>query len=105
MIINIPLQIDEATFEQKVKDDYAESVKQLLLTQVEKVLAERDNRYYLNKKDYKYGLETIINERIDIFINEHKDEIIEAAAKELAKRLSRTKKAKEALDEVISCEK
>lgn len=23
MIINIPLQIDEATFEQKVRDDYA----------------------------------------------------------------------------------
>ena len=38
MIINIPLQIDEATFEQKVRDDYAESVKQLLLAKVDQVL-------------------------------------------------------------------
>ena len=98
MIINIPLQIDEAAFEQKVRDDYADSVKKMLFAQVEKVLEEADDRYWSRDKDPKRGLCMIINDRLDIFIKEHRDEIIEAAADNLAKRLARTKKAKEILD-------
>ena len=100
MIINIPLQIDEATFEQKVRDDYADSVKQMLLAQVEKVLEEADDRYWSKTKDPKRGLYMIITDRLDIFIKEHSDEIIEAAADNLAKRLARTKKGKEILEDI-----
>lgn len=100
MIINIPLQIDEATFEEKVRDDYANSVKQLLLAKVDQVLKENDNRYYRMDRDPKVGLESMIYRRLDIFIEEHKNEIIEAAADNLGKRLARTKKAKEILEEM-----
>lgn len=98
MIINIPIQIDEATFEQKVRDDYAESVKQLLLAKVDQVLKERDNRYYRSERDPKVGLESMIYESLDIYMNECKDEIIEMAAHKLAERLARTKKAKAILE-------
>ncbi len=98
MIINIPIQIDEATFEQKVRDDYAESVKQLLLAKVDQVLKERDNRYYKSERDPKIGLENMIYESLDIHMQKHKDEIIEMAADKLAERLARTKKAKAILE-------
>ena len=98
MIINIPLQIDEATFEQKVKDDYAENVRQLLLAKVDQVLKERDNRYYRMERDPKVGLETMIYEVLNAYMEECKDEIIEMAADKLAERLARTKKAKAILE-------
>jgi len=100
MIINIPLQIDEATFEQKVRDDYSENVKQLLLAKVDQVLKEYDNRYYTQSKSWKNGLEYIITQNIAIFIDDHKDEIIEMAADKLADRLARTKKAKAILEDI-----
>ncbi len=98
MIINIPLQIDEVTFEQKVKEDYAKSVKELLLNKVDEVLAERDGRYYTQSRSWKKGMENIITQEIDIFMNDHKDEIVEMAADKLAERLARTKKAKAILE-------
>lgn len=98
MIINIPLQIDEATFEQKVREDYAKNVKELLLNKVDEVLKEYDNRYYTQSRSWKNGMEYIITQEIDIFINDHKDEIVEMAADKLAERLARTKKAKAILD-------
>lgn len=98
MIINIPLQIDEATFEEKVREDYAENVKQLLLAKVDKVLEDYDNRYYATSKSWKNGLEYMITQEIDIFIKDHKDEIVEMAADKLAERLARTKKAKSILE-------
>lgn len=99
MIINIPLQIDEAAFEQKVNDDYTDKVEQLLLQQVEKVLKDHDDRYYGSTRDPKLGLSNIVYNRIDNFLKEHKEEIIEAASGKLAERLSKTKKAKELLNE------
>ena len=98
MIINIPLQIDEATFEQKVRDDYAKSVRELLLAKVEQVLEEHDNRYYMSRKDSKIGLEKMMTDELDIFLENNRDEIIEIAAGKLAERLARTKKAKAILE-------
>ena len=98
MIINIPLQIDEATFEEKVKEDYAKSVKELLLNKVDEVLKENDNSYYTQSRSWKNGLEYIINQEMDIFMRKHKDEIVEMAADKLAERLARTKKAKAILE-------
>ena len=99
MIINVPLQINEAAFEQKVNDDYANKVEQLLLAKVEQVLKEADNRYYRNDRDPKIGLSVIIHRHIDDFLKEHKDEIINEASDKLSERLARTKKAKEILEE------
>ena len=90
MIINIPLQIDEATFEQKVREDYSENVKQLLLAKVDQILKERDNRYYRSGRDPKVGLENMVYESLDIYMNNHKDEIIEMAADKLAERLAKS---------------
>ena len=102
MIINVPLQIDEAAFEQKVNDDYANKVEQLLLAKVEQVLKEADDRYYRNDRDPKVGLSVIINRRVDGFMQDHKDEIVEMAAIELAKKLARTKRGKEILEEAAN---
>lgn len=98
MIINVPLQIDEAVFEQKVNDDYMNKVEQLLLKEVEQVLKNHDTRYYGSARDPKLGLSNIIYFRIDEFLENHKDEIIEAASDKLSERLARTKKAKAILE-------
>ena len=98
MIINIPLQIDEVTFEKKVREDYAKNVQELLLNKVDEVLKEQDNCYYTQSRSWKNGMEHMITQEIDIFINDHKDEIVEMAAHKLAERLARTKKAKAILE-------
>lgn len=100
MIINIPLEINEASFEQKVRDDYMNKVEQLLLDLVMQNLKEADDRYWSRDRDYKYGLRNIIQDRIDVFLEDHKDDIISAASDKLAERLARTKKAKEILEKL-----
>ena len=100
MIINIPLQINEAVFEEKINNDYADKVEKLLFEYVERVLKEHDDRYYGSAKSSNVGLRNIIYNRIDDFLKDHKDEIVEKASDKLAERLARTKKAKELLKEV-----
>lgn len=92
MIINIPIQIDERVFEQQVQDEYDEVITKEIIKIVKDTLKRRSHW----KNDVNAGMEEIISDKIDLYLREEcKDEIIDLAAKELAKRVQRTKAWKE----------
>ena len=96
MIINIPINIDEHIFEEKVQKDYEKILTNELIKMVEDYLKSEDHRYY-SASDPKQGVRYLVNQTIDHCINKWKDEIVDKAADILAKRIQRTKKAKEEL--------
>ena len=92
MIINIPLQIDEEIIQNQLSVDYEAKVKNYILEEVKKALLEQCGYY---NKSTLLGMTQLIRDEIDRYLEEMKDEIIDAAADRLADRLARTKKAKE----------
>lgn len=100
MIITIPITIPDEILENTIAKDYESKITENLTNEVRKILAEHDPTYYYrNGKDPHRGLESIVYKRIDMIIETYKDDIIEATAIKLAERLSKTKKAKELLNE------
>lgn len=98
MIINIPLQIDEQRMEEVIEQDYEGKVIKLITDYVKKTLVSRSSTYYGDKEIS--GMQTLITEQIDKFLDLHKDEVIEKAGIALAEKLVRSKRGKELLEEV-----
>ena len=96
MIINIPLQIDEKNLEEVVARDYENKIIKEIITRIENVLKSKSPYYQGTPKD---GMRVIIEEEVDQYLDEYRNEIIEIAGKHLADRLTRTKRAKELLEE------
>lgn len=96
MIINIPINIDEHIFEEKVQKDYEKILTNELVKMVDKYLISEDHNYY-RTSDPAQGIKYLVNQTIDRCVQEWKDEIVDKAADILAKRVQRTKKAKEEL--------
>lgn len=99
MIINIPLQIDEAVFEGKIQQNYDKIVTDTIAEKVLEVLGNYSDSGW--KKDSKDGVRYLVRQKIEDDIESYKNEIIEAASEKLAERLVRTKKAKEMLNEKL----
>lgn len=99
MIINIPLIIDDELWASALARDYESKVTEKLTNEVRKEIMDHDSRYYLREKSFNAGLSEWVSVKIDDILKEYKDEIINAAAEKLAERLSRTKRAKEVLNE------
>ena len=93
MVINIPIQIDEAKMEEVIQRDYEQRVIKLIAEHITTALTKQSTSYYVYDKASD-GMTNLIYERIDLFIGAHKDEIIEIAGSRLAERLARTKAAK-----------
>lgn len=104
MIINIPLQIDDAAFEGKLTAEYETKVINHIEERIDSVLKDHDQRSWGYSRTARGGLDNLIsyeiNERITDFLNENREEIIAAAAKDLGNRLMRSKRGKEILEEV-----
>lgn len=103
MVINIPIQVDEKQLEEVVKRDYEGRIFNELVKRIETVLIHeaKYSPYSYNSEDKaRNGLKEMIGEHIDIFLKDNKDEIIDAASTKLADKLSRTKKAREILEEL-----
>ncbi len=102
MIINIPLQIDDAAIEGKLVEDYKTKVLERVEERIDKALKEHDDNYWGYRKTAQSGLDNLISNeisnRITEFLNENRDKIIETAAEDLGKRLSRSKRGKEILE-------
>lgn len=100
MIINIPLQIDEQKMEEVIARDYEGKVLEKITEYVKKTLMDNSTESYYTDTDRKIssGMANLIEGRIDVFLADHKDEIIEDAAKALAEKLARSKKGKAILD-------
>lgn len=97
MIINIPLQLDEAILEGQIGKEYEKKVTNIIASRIEELLAENYRGYWSEPQASraKNGLSLMVRGSIDKFLNSNRDVIVEAASKELAEKLWRTKKAKE----------
>lgn len=95
MIINIPLQLDEQKMEEVLARDYENKITKEILSYLNKVLSSRSGRYATNST--LDGMSVFVKEQINDFLETHKDEVIKAAADELAVRLARSKRGKELL--------
>ena len=95
MIINIPLQIDEATIEGKLQVDYEKRVISEIEKRIQDALTDRWG--YSGEKD---AMKSLINSRVDIYIDNHKEEILEIAALKIYNRAIRTKKIKEVKEQI-----
>lgn len=107
MIINIPLQIDDATIQGQISKDYEKKIKDIIAVRIEEMLAdEYRGGYWGESKSIKAkkGLAMLVTANIEEFLNSNRDAIVEAASKELSEKLCRTKKMKEALANVIEKE-
>lgn len=102
MLINIPLQIDDAAFEGKLKEEYESQVLERIEQRLDRALMDHDDSW--SHRSAKKGLDTLImfevEKRVSDFLNENRDAIIEAAAKDLGTRLARSKRGKEILEEL-----
>lgn len=92
MIINVPLVIDEATIEGRLKIDYEQKVIDEVEKKIKKTL---QGRYGWGDEDD--GMRDIIDRRVDIYLDNHRDEVLDAIAKRIYERSVRTKKVKEAV--------
>lgn len=107
MIINIPLQIDDATIQGQISKDYEKKVKDIIAVRIEEMLADECRGGYWGESKTskaKKGLAMLVTANIEEFLNSNRDVIVEAAAKELSERLFRTKKVKEAVANLIERE-
>ena len=93
MVINIPLVIDEASIEGQLKIDYEKKVIESVEKQIKQTLK---GRYGWGDSDE--GMREIINRRVDVYIDNHRDEVLDAVAKRIYERAVRTKKVKEAVE-------
>ena len=102
MIINIPLQLDEAIMEGQISKEYEKKVKDIIATRIEELLAENYRGWNESQASKaKNGLALMVRANIDEFLNSNRDVIVEAASKELSEKLWRTKRVKEAVANVI----
>ena len=106
MIINIPLQIDEAKMEELLQKDYEGRVLNEITKYIKTTLAKNALNYssfYKNAEDrVDDGMKVLIEDRIDAFLKEHREEVIEHASKILADKLAKSKKGKAILDGVCA---
>ena len=91
MIVNIPINIDETVFEKKMSKDIENKVVRFLCDEVKATLKRKA---YGTEKE---GLEEFVIDVVEKKIDNFRDEIIEAASKELVTKLARSKKGKEIL--------
>ena len=96
MIINIPLQIDEAKMEEVVKKDYEGKVIGEIVKYIKTALSKHSTSYYGDRE--LNGMTELIKDEIDKFLEGHHDEVINAAGNALAEKLARTKRGKAILD-------
>ena len=98
MIINIPLQIDEEKMEEVIQKDYQGKVVEEIVKYIKTALTKNSTSYYGDRE--LNGMTELIKGEIDKFLDNHKDDIINAAGNVLAKKLARTKRGKALLDDV-----
>lgn len=98
MIINIPVQVDEQSFERAIQRDYDDKLFKEILDAAKKAIASKSNKYYGDK--FEDGLIQIASEQVGLIVKENTDKIVQAATKELVERIARSKKGKAILEEL-----
>ena len=103
-ILQFGISIDDDQIRKRILDNAEKTIINEMTRDIRKVFFDVDNSYY-GHPGKVIGLSGDMEKRVDTFIEENKNKIIELAAEKLADRLSRTKAAKDALATVLDKEK
>lgn len=98
-IVQFGIGIDDDAIVKKVSENAEQQIINALQLKVEKSIFTY-GEYYCDR-DKITGVQPWAQAQFEAFLDEHKDEIIEMAAKQLADKLSRSKAVKEAVAESI----
>lgn len=102
MIINIPITIDETSFEGKVSQDIENKVVATLVKKIEESIKHYAYVPSWKAEPVKENLLCMVAAHVDEFLDKYKDDIINIAGNELAVRLARRKAGKELLTKAES---
>lgn len=94
-ILNIAFDFDDNAIKEKVERDAFNEVVRSLRKDIDNVL-------YLDYGDRFYSLKKLVSEKVDEIVREHKEDIIKAAAMEVANSIRRTKKCREVIDALLT---
>lgn len=98
MVVNIPLNVDENLLNNSISSDLEAKANEYLYSLIDRTLIDKQKYFWVNSSDrdkIKTTLQDMVEETVNNYIKEYKDEIIEMASNKLADRLARTKAAKE----------
>ena len=84
--------------EEAIQKDYEGKVLDEIVQYIKATLTRASSNPYGDRTTN--GMRVLIEDRIDAFLKEHREEVIEHASKILADKLARSKKGKAILDEV-----
>ena len=98
MVVNIPINVDENLLNNSISSDLEAKSNEYLYSLIDRTLIDKQKYRWGNLSDgdkIKTTLQDMVEEAVNNYIKEYKDEIIDMASDKLADRLVRTKAAKE----------
>lgn len=100
-IVNIAFDFDDQTIKKKIEEDAYNDILKMIREDIQKVICSMN--YWSGKPNVNdiSPLKEIVREEVRNVLAENKETIIQAAAEGLAESVKRTKKFKEAVNEVI----
>lgn len=105
MVINIPVQIDDATMEGKIKEEYKSLVSEKISNIILEDLAEDCGHYYRFGESKEVKAKDMIvdltKDKIDDFFEDHKDEILKAIVDKLWDRAKNRRAVKDAANSAV----
>ena len=93
-VVQIGIGIDD----EAIKDTIVKNIERAILSDVKDDIKKT---LFIDYGYYNRGPSKFLETKIDEFLEKNRDEILEMAADKLADKLSRTKKAREVVSEVI----
>lgn len=97
-ILQFGINIDDETIKKNILKNAEEQVIKDISYDVKAALFEKS---YYGRNDFTKTPTMFLTKKLDDFLAENKDEILELVTDKLAEKLSKTKKAKETLDVVL----
>lgn len=99
-ILNISLDMDTERIQKIVEDQAARQIIEDIREEVEKTLFTHQWGHEADSS-YRNGLRDFVVNRFNEFLTENKEDIIEAAAKQLCEKLYRSKAFTERVDDIV----
>lgn len=98
-IVQFGISIDDEQIKKTIEKNV---MQQVVATFRNDIIKEMTGKHNYTKSDYSAKMWSAINEQVEIFLDENREEIIEIASDKLAEKLAKTKKVKEMVANTIN---
>lgn len=98
-IVQFGINIDDEQIKKTIEKN---AMQQVVATFRNDIIKEMIGKNNYTKSDYSTKMWNAINEQIETFLDENREEIIKIASEKLAEKLAKTKKVKDMVANTIS---